>query len=429
MSPDLSPCQQKALWELAEYRNNFFVTGVAGSGKSFLIQRFLKDKERKTFPIVASTGAAAVLVGGRTFHSFFGLGMMEGGIEKTVERALVSKRVVKRLRKIEGFVLDEISMISGPTLRAAEEICRRARKIHAPWGGARVIAVGDFAQLPPVNPRGQTKEWAFLDESWRQSQFVSIVLRTIMRSQDRDYMRILNHVRDGVVNYDVETYLNRKVDLENGFHPPDTTYLFPRREMAERVNRERLARIQKPLRKFSTHYSGNPRAIETLKKQAPIPDVLQIKESALVMIRINDPGFKYVNGSLGVVAKIGNDSVHVRLRNQHIESIPKTSFALLDGDGNEIATASNFPLTLAYATTIHKAQGATLDSMVCDLRRLWEPGQAYVALSRLRSGDGLTLAGWDESSIRVDPSVVEFHRSLQHFSSARVHHLAEGTHH
>ncbi|HLG19009.1 MAG TPA: AAA family ATPase [Bdellovibrionota bacterium] len=338
---DLSPCQQRALRELTNSRNNHFVTGVAGSGKSFLIRQFLRDKDRKTFPIVASTGAAAVLVGGRTFHSFFGLGIMEGGIEKTVERALESKRVVKRLRKIEGFILDEISMISGSTLRAAEAICRRARKIHAPWGGARVITVGDFAQLPPVNPGGQAKEWAFLDESWRQSRFVPVVLKTIVRSQDRDYTRILNYVRDGIINDDVQTYLNRKVDFEEGMNRPDTTYLFPRREMAERINRERLAGIKKPLREFPTEYSGEPRAIESLKKQAPIPEILQIKESALVMIRMNDPGFKYVNGSLGIVVKADENAVSVRLKNQRVESIPKTSFSLLDGDGNEIAKATN----------------------------------------------------------------------------------------
>jgi ATP-dependent exoDNAse (exonuclease V) alpha subunit len=412
-SIDFSPCQRGALEKLTGGRENLFVTGSAGSGKSFLIRHYLRSKERKTFPVVASTGAAAVLVGGRTFHSFFGLGILEGGVESSVARALQSKRVVKRLRAIEGFVLDEVSMISGPTLAAAERVCRLARKIHAPWGGARVIAVGDFAQLPPVRAGGGEKEWAFLDESWDRSGFSPVVLKTVLRCRDADYCRVLNEVRDGRVGTDVRDFLDSKVDTDYEGTSTRSTHLFPRRDMAERFNRERLGEVESPLREFPTAYAGDPRGIETLKKQAPVAETLQIKKSALVMIRVNDPAFRYVNGSVGTVAAIDEEGVVVRLQNGREEEICKNSFSLLDGDGREIAVARNFPLALAYGTTIHKAQGATLDRLVCDLRRLWEPGQAYVALSRLRSGEGLTLTGWDEDSIRVDPRVVEFHRSLE----------------
>lgn len=160
-NPTWSPCQQKALNFLETSADNIFLTGRAGTGKSYLVRYFLKDRDPKTFPVVASTGAAAIVVGGRTFHSFFGLGIMEGGIEKTIERATKDRRVVKRLQKIGGFVLDEVSMIPGPALRAAEIICRIARKKHLPWGGARVIAVGDFAQLPPVTRGSQKKRMGF----------------------------------------------------------------------------------------------------------------------------------------------------------------------------------------------------------------------------------------------------------------------------
>jgi ATP-dependent DNA helicase PIF1 len=130
------------------------------------------------------------------------------------------------------------------------------------------------------------------------------------------------------------------------------------------------------------------------------------------MIRVNDPALRYVNGSLGTIQEIEEDHLVIELKNKNTVEIEPTAFSLLDAQGEVLATAINFPVMLAYATTIHKAQGATLDRMVCDLRQLWEPGQAYVALSRLRSGDGLTLVGWDESSIRVDPQVVEFYRTL-----------------
>ncbi|MFO1520424.1 MAG: AAA family ATPase, partial [bacterium] len=191
----LSPCQERAHELLQNSRDNVFLTGHAGSGKSFLTRHFLKDKDRKKFPVVASTGAAAVLVGGRTFHSFFGLGILEGGPGPTIEKALADRRLVKRLREMEGFVLDEVSMISGPTLSVAETICRKVRDHSLPWGGARVIAVGDFAQLPPVNPHSRKKEWAFLDEAWERSRFAPAVLKSILRSEDETYLRVLNFIR------------------------------------------------------------------------------------------------------------------------------------------------------------------------------------------------------------------------------------------
>lgn len=405
-----SPCQQNALKWLESSADNIFLTGRAGTGKSFLVRYFLRNKDPKTFPVVASTGAAAIVVGGRTFHSFFGLGIMEGGMQKTIDRALKDRRVVKRLRKITGFVLDEISMIPGPALKAAETICRLARKKHLPWGGARVIAVGDFAQLPPVTQASQKREWAFLDESWQKSEFASLILETVMRSEDKDYVRILNLVRDGIVNEDVKSYLDNRTNPIPG--RVNVTHLFPHREKAESFNLDRLSELKKQLHQFSTAYSGNDRFVEQIKKQAPIPEVLQIKESALVMIRMNDPYLKYVNGSLGTVLKIKNNSIEIRLKNGRQVEIEPARFSSLDANGNEAATATNFPITLAYASTIHKAQGATLDGMVCDLRCLWEPGQAYVALSRLRRGEDLLLTGWDEPSIRVDPDVVAFHRGL-----------------
>ena len=405
-----SPCQQMARAVLDKSANNIFLTGRAGTGKSFLIRDFLKDQDEKIFPVLASTGSAAILVGGRTFHSFFGLGIMEGGFEATVNRALKNSRVVKRLRKINGFVLDEVSMISGETLRVAEEICRRARQKHMPWGGARAVVVGDFAQLPPITRAGEKRDWAFQSAVWEQSDFVPLVLTTMMRSEDDEYLRILNFVRDGIVNDEVEVYLNRRVQTD--FENEQTTFLFPRRDSAEHLNLQRLGELKTELHVLPTEYEGNERFVETLKKQAPIPEVLQLKESAHVMIRINDPIMRFVNGSIGQIMSIKDEVVFVKLKNNKTVEIEKHIFTMIDADGHTVATAKNFPLNLAYAATIHKSQGLTLDHMVCDLTRLWEPGQAYVAMSRLRRGQDMILTGWSPSSIRVDAAVMEFHEKL-----------------
>jgi len=406
----LSNCQEQADKLLETGRDNIFLTGHAGSGKSFLTRHFLRHRDRKSFPVVASTGAAAVLVGGRTFHSFFGLGILEGGPIPTIAKAMADRRLIKRLRTMEGFVLDEVSMISGPTLNVAETICRQARDDPRPWGGARVIAVGDFAQLPPVNPHSRKKEWAFLDPAWERSQFAPVILRSIQRSEDEAYLRVLNWIREGEVNDEVRDYLDRRVDED--IDESKSTHLFPHRSRADQLNFQRLSEIEAPMREFQTEYWGSPQGIASLKKQAPIPELLQLKKSALVMIRVNDPGLRYVNGSTGIIQSIEEECLVIELKNKTVVEIRPSAFSLLNAEGEITASATNFPVMLAYATTIHKAQGATLDRMVCDLRHLWEPGQAYVALSRLRSGDGLTLVGWEESSIRVDPQVTEFYRSI-----------------
>ena len=165
-----------------------FLTGEAGAGKSFVIREFRRSLDEKNFPTLASTGAAAVLVGGRTFHSFFGLGIMEGGAEATLQRALGDRRVVRRMQKIDGFIVDEVSMLSADTLAVAERICQLARDDHRPWGGVKAIVVGDFAQLPPVTRWGQQRIWAFESHAWLKSEFESIYLSENHRTGEKDFI-------------------------------------------------------------------------------------------------------------------------------------------------------------------------------------------------------------------------------------------------
>ena len=404
----MTPCQATAFESLqSPAQPNVFVTGGAGVGKSFLIRHFQKGLDLKEFPILASTGAAAVLVGGRTFHSFFGLGILEGGPEATIERATRNRQVVKRLRQVKGMVIDEISMLAGPVLRVAEIICRRVRDNDQPWGGLRIVAVGDFAQLPPVE-RDPAKGggWAFLDPVWEWSAFERQMLQTQVRCQDPEYMNVLSKIREGVVDEQVAKYLNERTGtIETEF---EGTRLFPRRDQTEKFNEMRLEGLPGEEKQIVTIKSGNARGVESLLKQSPIPEVLRLKEGALVMIRQNDPMGRWVNGSTGHVRRIQPTKLSIELLNGRRVELDKATFSMMDGEGEVVAALVNFPVNLAWASTIHKAQGSTLDRMAVDLSRLWEPGQAYVALSRLTSGSDLRIARWDASSIRVDPQVIEF---------------------
>jgi len=409
----LSLSQENALKKL-DSKNNIFLTGAAGTGKSFLLQHYLSHLQKsKEFPILASTGAAAILVGGRTFHSFFSLGIMQGGFDATVERAIKNKKLLKRIKKTDGFVLDEVSMISGPTLKAAEKIARRARECDEPWGGMRVICVGDFAQLPPVNPYSQTKEWAFLDPVWNESSFVPIVLMEPMRTKDKDFIEVLSYIRDGIVNEKVIDLLQQRTKkCDEKFNG---TRLLARRDDVEKYNLTKLEKIKGKQFIFETEYSGKKEEIEKFKKNSPILDVLQLKIGALVMIRQNDQVCgRYVNGSLAEVIDIPSDEKIVLklMENSKKVEIEKEDFSLLDADGKEVVTATNFPLSLAWSITIHKAQGASIDKLWMDLRRLWEPGQAYVALSRAKKASQLWLEGWEPRSIITDSNVRSFHKNI-----------------
>jgi len=410
----LTPCQQRAL-EVLNGDSNVFLTGEAGTGKSYLLGQFLEGKGTKRYPVVASTGAAAILVGGRTFHSFFGLGILEGGVESTISRALRSRKLIDRLIQADCVVIDEVSMLSGTVLETAERIARKARDNDAPWGGLRIIAVGDFAQLPPVDDSVSGKEWGFLHDVWQRSQFIPILLKTVVRTHDMEYLKLLQSIRNGDVNSDVEEYMNSKVI--NNTDDFEGTRLYPHRASVDAYNLKKLDELKGKLWEFTTAYTGKESYIDILRKKAPIPEKILLKKGALIMIRKNDTSHKepqmiYVNGSLGHVHRISEDTLEIDLLTGRRIKLSKQSFDMLNGDGDVIAQAYNFPVNLSWASTIHKAQGATIDRVLVQLQSLWEPGQAYVALSRTRSGDNLFLESWSAGSIIVEPMEQQFYERL-----------------
>lgn len=407
--PDLSPEQAVAL-DLLRSGENVFLTGGAGSGKSFLIRHYMREIDSKEMPILASTGAAAVLLGGRTFHSFFGLGIMEGGPDATYERASRDNKLMARLRKVEGVIIDEISMIPGQALMIAEALSQKARESKLPWGGMRIIAVGDFAQLPPVTQTG-ARDWAFLNDSWKATGFQTVMLSHNQRVSDDLFLDVLHDIRHGLSTERVRDFLNEHIQTHDHDHPG--TRLFPRKIHADKFNQMKLAELDEEEVTVDSIYFGSEKHIEFLMKNAPVPIKLILKLGCRVMFLQNDPQKRWVNGTRGVVTDIADDKIIVKKDGGREVQVDKSQFSLQDAEGNVMASVIQFPLTLAYATTIHKSQGATLDDLWCDLSQLWEPGQAYVALSRLRNASGLHLIGWNPRSIIVDPKVLDFYKKLE----------------
>ncbi len=400
---------QLAALEALDSRSNVFLTGAAGTGKSTVLKEARKRKfDTAETAVLASTGTAAILVGGRTFHSFFGLGILEGGFDATVARAVSHRGIAKRLAKARSVIIDEVSMLGAKELDAAEAIARKVRKVSEPWGGLRVVFVGDFAQLPPVTRQGEERAWAFHSAAWRAAEVTVVDLKEVVRSSVTEWNKVLGAVRKGELTPEADQALKRLV------RPVDVefsgTRLFSRRHQVDSINQERLSRLGGKEHVFPTIYSGRAPKVDELKRNAPIPETLVLKERALVMFRNNHPDGIWVNGSLGHIEEISKKELKVQLLSGKVVEVEPVEFSVLDAEGSVAAVASNFPLTLSWACTIHKAQGATLDRAHVDLKGVWEHGQAYVALSRVRSPEALSLEGWSKNVVRIDPEVSRFYR-------------------
>ena len=402
--------EQKQALELLHSKKNIFLTGSAGTGKSFVVSYYLKQF-KNSIPILASTGVAAVLVGGRTFHSFFGLGIMEGTKDKIIHKAMKSKKLEARIKKAKTLFIDEISMIDPEAFETASSIAQLIKESQLPFGGIRIVVIGDFFQLPPIN---KDLPWMFENQLWKDLDFTTIELKKSMRTQDRQFFEMLNQVRKGRCTEETKTFFNSRVsDIKEDF---EGTVLFAHNYKVEAYNNKQLEKLDGPAQTFPTEVtkkSAEKRDSKKLIGMTPLPEVLTIKKNALVMIRKNDVNFKYVNGTLARVVEMKQDQISIKLLNGKPIDLERAEFKVHDADGKERASIKNFPITLAWATTIHKSQGASIDKVHVDLEGLWENGQAYVALSRAKSPEGLLIKDWNPASIKTDQGVIDFYSNLK----------------
>lgn len=396
-------------------RPNLFITGRAGTGKTTLTRELLK-RLGPNGAVLAPTGVAAMHAGGQTLHAFFRLPprLIEPGDVKRLRNA----RAVKAL---ETLVIDEISMVRSDMMWAIDASLRLHRESAQPFGGVQVIAVGDLAQLPPV-VRGE--EAAYLDmahggpfffhtPSFRDARFQMAELGEVFRQADPDFIAILNGLRDGSLTRDQGALLNTRVTGRSGLEASEThVVLTPTNQAAWRINSARLAALPGEAKSFSGVVEG------TFEDKAmPTEDPLTLKPGARVMMIRNDPGGRWVNGSLGVVEGFSAQGVRVTVDGEtHTVEPAKWERHRygFDAGKNElkketVGAFTQYPLRLAWAMTIHKAQGLTLDRVYLDLPgRMFAHGQVYVALSRARSLEGLELSrGLRPSDIIVDERVFD----------------------
>lgn len=404
--------------EILKTGANVFLTGEPGAGKSYTVNLFTEwaERERHIYPdVTASTGIAATHINGVTIHSWAGIGIKEVLTQSDIRAILQKEYVVRRVSSARVLIIDEISMINGQTLDNVDQVCREIRALDnmaargEAFGGLQVIFVGDFFQLPPVSKDKKTTLFAFQSQAWLAAEPKICYLTEQHRQEDTEFLDILKNMRQGKLTKAQIARLN-KCKREA---PKDITELYTHNADVDFVNSRELDKLPGNIKKFFMQKSGIPFMVDILKKSCLSPELLELKVDAPVMFTRNDinkdgsPG-QYVNGTLGKITGFGEaGSPIITTKDGRKIMLQKRVSWTIEEHGIEKASISQYPLRLAWAITVHKCQGMSLDAASMDLSRAFEYGQGYVALSRVRSLAGLYLEGLNEKALKMHPVVVE----------------------
>ncbi|MEK7118417.1 MAG: helix-turn-helix domain-containing protein, partial [Patescibacteria group bacterium] len=394
---------------------NVFLTGEPGSGKTHTVSAYVRYlREHDIAPsVTASTGIAATHIGGMTVHSWSGIGIKRFLSEQDLDEMNMREQLVKRIVNAKVLVIDEISMLDGKALVMVDNVCRSLRRNEESFGGLQVILVGDFFQLPPVAKAGEEKpQFCFDSPAWADMNPLVCYLSEQHRHEDAAFLSTLGGIRRGL-SVEEAFALFSKRRVQRGEHPVDIPELYTHNVDVDRKNAAALAKIESDGEIFYMTGKGKPGAIEALKRSCLSPDALELKVGASVMFTKNNFDGGYVNGTLGIVSDFDLDSGFPVIETKGGEKIivAPMDWEVRDGD-KLLASITQIPLRLAWAITVHKSQGMSLDAAVMDLSSAFEYGQGYVALSRVRRFSGLYILGMNHRALEVHPLVLAKDRSF-----------------
>lgn len=399
---------------------NVFLTGEPGSGKTHTINEYVTYlRGRGIKPaITASTGIAATHIAGMTIHSWSGIGIRTALSKQDLNKISASSYIVKRVRRAKILIIEEVSMLLPETLSIVDAVCREIKQSPQPFGGIQVIFAGDFFQLPPVVKtdtenngqaallRESSARFAYDSPAWKQTNPLVCYLTEQYRQDDSGFLALLSAIRRNAFDkehlYRIET---RKI--ERSAIPDGVPKLFSHNADVDRINDEILAKIKGESHVFTMSSQGPNVLVTALKKGCLSPETLYLKVGAAVMFTKNNPKEGFINGTLGTVLEFNKTSSYpfVKTRNgQRIEVEPMDW--TVEENGKIRAQISQLPLRLAWAITVHKSQGMNLDEAVMDLSDVFEFGQGYVALSRVRRLSGLYILGWNKRAFQVHPEIL-----------------------
>jgi ATP-dependent exoDNAse (exonuclease V) alpha subunit len=399
--------------------SSVFLTGAPGAGKTYVLNEFIRRATRagKNVAVTASTGIAATHIGGTTIHSWSGLGIKDFLTEWDYERLKGTDRLIKRYNAADVLVLDEVSMLHGERLNMVNEVAKLLRKNDKPFGGLQVILVGDLFQLPPITRGGGRVDFAHLSAAWQELAPKVCYLTEQHRQDSGDgLLDLLNAMRRGDVNELHESALQERLREQR---PGDlvVTRLYSHNMDVDSINDRHLKDIFEDGKMYQMQTSGQAAKIETLVKSVLAPEKLELKIGAEVMFVANNFANGFVNGTRGRVVDFVDGYPLVVLPSGREIKVERHSWKL-EEDGKTRAEVAQLPLRLAWAITIHKSQGMSLDAAEIDLSRSFTPGMGYVALSRVRSMDGVYLAGINQMALSMHPLIFEFDVDLRSASEA-----------
>ena len=392
------------------------LTGAAGTGKTYLLNTFIAQarKRGKKVSVTATTGLAATHLGGNTIHSWSGIGVSDHLPNNFFERLSKTRRDV--ISKTDVLIIDEISMLHDFRLDMIDKVLRTVRENDQPFGGIQLVMSGDFFQLPPVNrPNEQGGGFVVYSDAWQELQPAVLYLERQYRQNDEQLLEILTALRTGDVRRrHVEALLARtKIEPPDG----DITELHTVNVDVDDINIQKLAELPGEERSYQQTTTGSKIYVENLQRSVLAPENLAIKLGALVMAVKNSPQKLYANGSIGTVVDFEPLTEYpvVEFRDGRRVTMVPDVWELRDGERKR-ASISQVPLRLAWAITVHKSQGMTLDAAKIDLRKAFVEGMGYVALSRVRDLDNLYLYGINRRALEVSPDALAIDEVLRQAS-------------
>lgn len=422
-SPSLTKKQKYALDTMIKGKN-IFLTGPAGTGKTTIISLFKKMITTRIIGLTSLTGISAVLLGGCTLHSYLGIGLGTGSFEVLFERIKKNYKAKMKWLQTDILIIDEISMLSPQLFEKLNMLGKSIRQIDLPFGGIQLILCGDFLQLPVV----RNSSFCFESKVWNECIDETVYLNEIVRQIDPEFQNILGNVRIGNITKDVKKFLNTRIvsdekdekDEENKNHIKPTR-LYTTNKDVDAINEIELYKLndgvidyfQYDLKiDFYVTQRNEGDYIQRIIKSCPVPSELIVCKGAQVMLMYNmDVECGLANGSRGIVVDFDNDLPIVEFLNGQKRKIEFHNWEIEDGK-QKILKITQIPLKLAWSLTVHKAQSCTLDLVKVDLNNVFEYGQAYVALSRVRTKEGLGILNINYEAIKAHPKAIKYYDDL-----------------
>jgi ATP-dependent exoDNAse (exonuclease V) alpha subunit len=395
--------QAKAL-KILKSGANVFLTGSAGTGKTYVLNQYIQYLKARKVPvaITASTGIAATHMNGMTIHSWAGIGIKQQLTPRDLKLMEGKKYLKDKLEAAKVLIIDEVSMLHKSQLAMVDLVLRSFKNSNDAFGGIQVVFAGDFFQLPPIGNHGELPrdKFAFMAECWVNAGVKVCYLTEQYRQSKNALTDVLNEIRSGSISQSSLTHLAMAKSNEITDNAPK---LYTHNVDVEKINTEELLKLSGEIKSYKATTKGNEKLVDTLKNAVLAGDTLSLKKHAQVMFVKNNPETGVVNGSLGTVESFTDeDAPVVRLKTGQRIIVEPETWSMNDDKGKALAEFTQLPLRLAWAITIHKSQGMTLDASQIDLSKTFEKGQGYVALSRLKDLSGLKLLGFNQTALEVD---------------------------